>query len=353
MQVGQIGRTHKGLAYKNHRGDIVPLNYGKDTQSVVTEWLDQKLPLVSDGLDNAVEFLRSCFVEALTKRGEKYDVSRFAYLEENGKYYEPSICFGPCHARLNAPDKGIAALLTSPNVAVWPTWNQGSGSRDAYGRDEFDRETIDRESREYWAWLVCDSPWAGCFVEKYDPDLSAAVGVRMDVHAPGNLVCQALTATRVPHEYPGRVRFWSRMKARGACPVASLVLSEFVQARLVPDVMMKYRGDGGNIHDMFPESLPLDVVTRIKKLAMVSTTQPMVDRCAFGGVHAAWGRVDKLIGPMVRDALVDDEEKPAQYEWKWRHLAMEKVEEAPGYIAYDKGIDRMVEVANRLAEVSA
>jgi len=279
------------------------------------------LPRVADGLPAACEKLREWLMESLADNSGT-EVSRYAVLSERSGFYLPQIHYGPCHARLGNIEGPIVALLTSPNVDVWPTWNESGASRSSNGVDCFDREDYPEEANMFWEWLVNSSPFSGCFTEKLSAEEAGQRGVFLSVHAPGNLVSQAITASRLPHEFPIRIRIWATLVKEGVDPVVALALSECYGVVVSSDrPILSVRGRRGDIHDMFSSEMRVSCLKNLAELNIVNPTSPLIDKCSFGRQHGMWKSPGKsqllatLAGGFARKEV-------KRVKWSWNHMSL-------------------------------
>jgi hypothetical protein len=187
----------------------------------------------------------------------------------------------------------VAAFVTSPNVTSWSDDDLWTGARhNEVPIWEF--KTFYKEACHWWEWLLHESPWRDVYLTKPSPEEAGVVGVHIDVNVPSNLAMFATIATRHPHEYPARVRAWSRGVAMGGDPAVLSLLVEGVDVRGEEgDLLVSCDHDGGGIHDMYSHRM-IDkngirqfVKWRLKSAHM---NDPLTVNGRYGGIHCLFSK---------------------------------------------------------------
>jgi hypothetical protein len=332
-----MNRYHKQSAFKGfpgkRTGETLPLATGD----------------VGDDRQRAQELAHATLSETLraAQARDLQRVSRYSYVVLKRGFLMPEVYAGPCHARLNNGEP-VLALCTAPNIEGWYSWNFGSGSRGGL-EDRFEVEAYPAEADRFWYWLTTESHLANVFLEKVSPEEVHKGGVLLDVYCPGNLTCQAITASRLPHEFPGRIRLWDKLVQRGVDPLIALGLCECFESKAMDGkYFLSMSRDMGGIHDMFSSRISIESLRRMRDLEIVSANDPMSKCCMIRGQHKMWDRDNDT--KRLRDVacgLVTDNAKAV--EWSWTRLALKKTM-ASRWASYEGAVDQVVEMGKTIKE---
>lgn len=227
--------------------------------------------------------------KGLAARDADCNISRYAVagwkeagMPVSGAYHE-----GPCHSSLNRY-ASVQALITAPNVEAWKSHEEWTAGRHA-DTPKWEHSSFFEEASEWWEWLMHGSPWRHVYKTQPSPEEAGEKGVVIDCSAPSNLAMFAIIATRHPHEYPERVRAWSRGVRAGGDPLVMSYLMESIRARTSGEgIIADFARHGGDIHDMFSHFS----LSKLGIKQFVTWTLdgkrlnvPLTDSGRFNGIH--------------------------------------------------------------------
>lgn len=301
---------------------------------------------MEDRREAAQKLAQDTLAKALGQGKGRATVSRYAFVEASQGALSSTPIFGPCHARLRSLEGGLLALCTSPDTDSWSSWNNGGDSRGSGGDRPDDTSSFKEEADVFWNWLVNESHLAGMFLQKPGPEEAGARGVLMNMDAPGNLVCQAITASRMPHEFPGRVRLWYNLVQGGMNPVYALGVSETFELEYTDGtIFVKPACRRGSIHDMFESSVTTWAISNMAAVRVVCNTPSMGRKCAFGGQHGMWGSGGKSLH-VLASQIKARSDAPGSVRWSWPSLSMQATGKPKG-IHINDAVPQIIEVFTR------
>ena len=168
-----------------------------------------------------------------------------------------------CHFSLRRC-KNVQALVTCPYIEGW--------------------DCSEEQGIDWINWLIKESPWRDAFITKvFDEQRQLLV---MDVTKPSNYVVQACIATRLPREYPQRLKVWHDSVAAGADPDIMAVAMEFLSRKGTQYWGPSSPGDG---HDMWRSySLSKAGLSNFVHLKPLHPNPSLLESGEYAGIHGLW-----------------------------------------------------------------
>ncbi len=291
------------------------------------------------------------------------EITRFSLAEEGKKAShllfeegkEGKVTFrnhvGPCHSALNRYTK-VQALVTSPNVAAWRDSSLWCAGRH-HDIPCWDFESYFEEACHWWNWLMHESPWRDAYVTKPDVEEAGTHGVVIDVNMPSNLAMFAIIATRHPHEYPQRVRAWSRGVRMGGDPLGMALLQECfsVHEGIHGANIMNFDRVGGGIHDMFDTSKITDEgIRQFLAWEPIHLNPPLTVSGNFSGIHLLWDSSSEwreTTDTFVRRGLnvIKPKKRRMIKTWEWDKGIVSKNVNS---IDFDYGVERLAALSKEV-----
>ena len=278
----------------------------------------------------------------------KNDISRCGTASRKDGGVEYDYHTGPCHSFLQRVNN-IEVIFSSPNVKGWTTEARWTGGRHT-GVPQWEFKEYYEEACSYWDWLMNASPWRDVYLTKPEPEEAGTVGVQIDCTVPNNVAMFAIIATRAPHEYPERIRAWTRGVRLGGDPMALLPLVEGIEVRsgliMGADPVITFKKHGGGIHNMFAHDQMSDQgVGQFMRWEFDegSENAPFTDAGRFDGVHSLFCQ-DVDLGLPFRQELrkIKAKQHNEVRQWNWGR-GMEIVDDTQ--ISFTEGVGHLVRVS--------